>query len=262
MLSDPGNDLNKQVGVIDTWIQEKVNAIESVTATPQVFEKEAQKAQAAGIVWITYAAILKHEDGYVSWPHFHGGFLVGQALGNWIKANKAAIGGKAQVALITFETGQWAHERKLGFLAGLAAAAPGLYQVVASQDSLSAPGAAQIVSTVLQAHPNLNAVLCVVDSACEGAYQALLHAGHAANDPKLFVGGLDGTPGAFHLIQTHTFYRASAALKLSTIGKDVVDAMVNALAGHKPQNVLVPYQLLTTSSPQLLASYIADWNKP
>jgi ribose transport system substrate-binding protein len=261
ILTDPGNDLNKQVGVIDTWIQEKVNAIEAVTATPQVFEKEAAKAQKAGIVWITYAAQLKHEDGYVSWPHYHGGYLVGVALGNWIKANKTALGGKAQVALITFEQGNWAHLRKLGFEAGLKATAPGLYQIVASQDSLSAAGGAQIVSTALQAHPNLTAVLCIVDTACVGAYQALLHAGHSANDPKLFVGGLDGEPDAFHLIQTNTFYRASASLKLSTIGIDVVDACVSALKGHKPANVLVPYQLLMHSTPKLLAAYIADWKK-
>jgi ABC-type sugar transport system substrate-binding protein len=261
IVSDPGNDLNKQVGVIDTWIQQKINAIESVTPEPQIFEKEAAKARKAGIVWITYAAVLKNEDGYVTWPHYNGGFRVGQELGRWIKANKAKFGGKAQIAILTFEQGQWAHLRRLGMEAALKQTAPGLYQIVSKQDTLTAPGASSIVSTVVQAHPNLNAVLCIIDTPCEGAYTALVHAGHSPTDAKLFVGGMDGTPRAFQLIQQGTFYRASAALKLSTIGKAVIDAPADALETHKTQNALIPYELLTPRTPAKLASYLSDWKK-
>jgi ribose transport system substrate-binding protein len=259
IVSDPGNDLNKQVGVINTWIQQKVSAIESVAAEPQVFEKVAAQARKAGIVWVTYAARLKNEDATVTWPHYRGGFLLGQEAGRWIKANKAKLGGMAKVELITFEQGDWSRQRRMGIEAGLKSAAPGMYEIVNKQDSLTAPGAQQIVGTVLQAHSDLNAVLCVIDTPCEGAYEALRKAGHPANDPSLFVGGLDGTPHAFQLIQQGSFYRASAALSLSKIGRAVIDGPANILETHKKKDAIVPYQLLTKRSPALLRAYAADW---
>jgi ribose transport system substrate-binding protein len=259
IVSDPGNDLNKQIGVINTWIQQKVDAIESVAAEPQVYEKVAAQARKAGIVWVTYAAKLKNEDATVTWPHDKGGFLLGQEAGRWINANSAKLGDKAKIALITFEQGDWSRLRRQGIEAGLKSTAAGKYEIVNKQDSLTAPGAQQIVSTVLQAHPDLNAVLCVIDTPCEGAYQALRNAGHAANDPKLFVGGLDGTPQAFSLIQQGSFYRASAALSLSRIGRAVVDAPADILEKHVKKDAIVPYELLTRRVPAKLKAYQADW---
>jgi ribose transport system substrate-binding protein len=259
IVSDPGNDLNKQVGVINTWIQQKVSAIESVAAEPKVFEKVAAQARKAGIVWVTYAARLKNEDATVTWPHYKGGFLLGQEAGRWISANSANLGGKAKVSLITFEQGDWSRQRRMGIEAGLKSSAAGKYEVVNKQDSLTAPGAQQIVGTVLQAHSDLNVVLCVIDTPCEGAYQGLLKAGHSANDPKLFVGGLDGTPHAFQLIQQGTFYRASAALSLAKIGRAVIDGPADILETHKKRDAIVPYELLTKRTPSKLRAYAADW---
>ena len=259
LVSDPGNDINKQVGVINTWIQQDVDAIESVAAEPQVYEKVAAQARKAGIVWVTYAASLKNEDATVTWRHQKGGYLLGQEAGRWI--NGKQFSSPAKIALITFEQGAWSRSRRQGIEAGLKSVAAGKYKIVSKQDSLTAPEAQQIVSTVLQANPDLNAVLCVIDSPCEGAYQALLKAGHKANDPKLFVGGLDGTVRAFDLIGQGSFYRASAALKLARIGKAVIDAPANILESGKKQDVYVPYELLTKRTPGKLASYKADWSK-
>ena len=163
--------------------------------------------------------------------------------------------------MITFEQGQWSRSRRQGIEAGLKSVAAGKYKIVSKQDSLTAPETQQIISTVLQANPDLNAVLCVIDSPCEGAYQALLKAGHTAKDPKLFVGGLDGTVRAFQLIGQGSFYRATAALKLERIGRAIIDAPANILEGGKKQDVFVPYELLTKRTPGKLASYRADWKK-
>jgi ribose transport system substrate-binding protein len=259
IVSDPGNDLNKQVGVVNTWIQQKVSAIESVAPEPQVFEKVAAQARKAGIVWVTYAAQLKNEDATVTWPHFKGGFLLGQEAGRWITANSATLGGKAKIALLTFEKGEWSRQRRKGLEAGLKSAAAGKYEIVSKQDTLTAPEAQQIVGTILQAHSDLNAVLCVIDTPCEGAFQALRKAGHAANDAKLFVGGLDGTPRAFELILQGSFYRGSAALSLSRIGRAVIDAPANILESHQKKDVIVPYELLTGRNAATVRAYQADW---
>jgi ribose transport system substrate-binding protein len=259
IISDPGNDLNKQVGVVNTWIEQKIDAIESVAPEPQVFEKIAAQARKAGIVWVTYAASLKNEDATVTWPHYKGGFLLGQEAGRWISKNASALGGKAKIAVLTFEKGEWARNRRKGVEAGLKSTAAGKYEIVSKQDSLTAPESQQIISTVLQAHSDLNAVLCIIDTPCEGAFQALRNEGHAANDPKLFVGGLDGTPRAFELILGKTFYRASAALSLSRIGRAVIDAPADILETGKKKDAIIPYELLTTSNAKTVRAYQADW---
>jgi ribose transport system substrate-binding protein len=261
LINDPGNDLNKQVGVVETWIQQKVDAIESVAPEPQVFEKIAAKARKAGITWVTYAASLKNEDATVTWPHYKGGLLLGQEAGRWMKANRARLGDKPKIALLTFEQGEWSRQRRKGIEAGLKQTAPGMYQVVAKQDSLEAPESASIISTTLQAHPDLNAVLCVIDTPCEGAYQALINAGKKKNDSSLFVGGLDGTPRAFDLIGQKTFYRASAALRLHDIGIAVIKAPADILETGKKKDVIVPYSLLTSRTPAKLKLYRDDWRK-
>jgi ribose transport system substrate-binding protein len=261
LINDPGNDLNKQVGVIETWIEQGVDAIESVAPEPQVFEKIAAKARKEGITWVTYAASLKNEDATVTWPHYRGGLLLGQEAGRWIKANRARLGDKAKVVLLTFEQGQWSRDRRRGIEAGLAQTAPGMYQVVAKQDSLEAPESTSIISTTLQAHPDLNAVLCVIDTPCEGAYQAFINAGKKKNDPNLFVGGLDGTPRAFDLIQQKTFYRASSALRLHDIGIAVIKAPADILETGKKKDVIVPYTLLTSKTPAKVKLYRDDWKK-
>jgi ribose transport system substrate-binding protein len=261
LISDPGNDLNKQVGVVETWIQQKVDAIESVAPEPQVFEKIAAKARKAGIVWVTYAASLKNEDATVTWPHYRGGLLLGQEAGRWIKANRGRLGAKPKIALLTFEQGEWSRERRRGIEAGLKQTASGMYQVVAKQDSLEAPGSTSIISTTLQAHPDLSAVLCVIDTPCEGAYQAFINAGKKKNDPNLFVGGLDGTPRAFDLIRQKTFYRASAALRLHDIGVAVIKAPADILETGKKKDVIVPYTLLTARTPAKIKLYLDDWRK-
>jgi ribose transport system substrate-binding protein len=259
LVSDPGNDLNRQTGVINTWIQQDVDAIESVAPEPQVFERLASQARREGIVWVTYAASLKNEDATVTWPHYRGGFLLGQEAGRWISQNASRFGGEAKVAVLTFEVGQWARDRRKGIEAGLRRTAAGKYRIVNKQDSLTAPESQQIVSTVLQAHDDLNVVLCIIDTPCEGAFQALRNAGNNARDPDLFVGGLDGTPRAFELIQSRSFYRASAALSLSRIGRAVIDAPANILESGRKRDVIVPYELLTRRNMKLVRSYAADW---
>jgi ribose transport system substrate-binding protein len=257
IVADPGNDLSKQVGTIETWIQEKVDAIVSVAPEPETFEKVAAKARKAGIVWVTYAARLKNEDGVLTWPHFQQGYLIGQEAAKYVNAK---LGGKAKVALLTFTPGQWARNRQAGMEAGLKKFAPGA-QIVSKQDTLDAPKGLSIISTVLQAHPDLNVVLSVTDTGTEGAYQAFVNAGHAKNDPKVFLAGIDGTPRAFDLIKAGTMYRASAALKLSRIGKAVIDLPADILETKKSQDKIIQPDLLTLRTPKLVDSYIADWTK-
>jgi ribose transport system substrate-binding protein len=60
ILDDPGDDLNKQVNTIKTWISQKVPVIIAVALNPEVFEGLAKQARDAGVIWLIYAAKLQN----------------------------------------------------------------------------------------------------------------------------------------------------------------------------------------------------------
>ena len=255
-INDPGNDLNKQVSTIESFIQRKVGAIVSVVPEPKVFEAVAAKARRNKVVWVTYADTLKNEDATVTWRHYVGGYMLGKEAARWINEN---LGGEAKVAILTFEAGAWARYRRRGMEAALAKFAPNAVIVAKQDGALAAPDGAKVIDTVLQANPDLNVVLSIADTGSEGAYQALLNAGRAKDDPKTFVGGLDGSERAYQLILDKTFYRASAALRLSDIGRAMIDAPANIIETGKKRDVIVPYTLLTRFTPAKIRLYAQDW---
>lgn len=255
LINDPGTDTPKQVSVIEAWIQQGVGTIIGQPLEPATMETVAAKARKAGIKWVTYANVMKNQDATLGFDHVAGGKLIGAAAGAWITKN---LGGKAKVAILTYVKGSWARKRQSGIEAGLKAAAPGA-KIVARQDALSETDGLGKISSILQAHPDLNVVLAVEETASEGAYQAFLNAGHASGDSKVFLAGIDGTLRALKLLyQGNTMYRASAGLSLTGVGLGMVRLPAQLWAGKKG-DYTVPFQLLTPANKALTAKYLADW---
>jgi ribose transport system substrate-binding protein len=252
LINDPGNDLNKQVAAVQSYIQQEVGAIVAVVPEPDVFKPLVQRAKDAGVAWVTYAGSLEGEDAFVSWPHREGGELLGKEAAEWI--NERGI--DAKVGILGFEQGAWARERREGIEAAIKENAPDA-EIVFRQDALLAPEGVEVVSTALQANPDLNVVLAISDTATEGAYQALRNAGKDADDPNLFVGGLDGSQRAEELMLDETFYRASAALDLTAIGKAVVDTPAEIIEGGQAEDAVIPYVLLEQSNPEQIEEFLA-----
>lgn len=252
LISDPGNDLNEQVSVVQSYIQQGVGAIVVVVSEPDVFKPLVEEANAAGVGWVTYAGTLPGEDAYVTWPHKEGGALLGEAAAKWI--NEQGI--DAKVGILTFETGEWARDRRMGIEEALKQGAPDA-EIVFSQDALSAPEGIEVVSTGLQAHPDMNVILAIADTASEGAYQALLDAGKSPDDPGIFVGGMDGSKQAMQLMLDKTFYRASAALDLPAIGRAIVDTPAEIIENGGAENAIIPYLLVDQSDPAVIEEFLA-----
>ncbi|MBN9624296.1 MAG: substrate-binding domain-containing protein, partial [Actinobacteria bacterium] len=60
-----GGDIEKQTGVIDTWITQQVTAINALPTEPSAFETIAKRAIDAGIIWTTYAEEMAQGAGGV-----------------------------------------------------------------------------------------------------------------------------------------------------------------------------------------------------
>lgn len=253
IIDDPGQDQQKQINTIETWIQQGVGNIIAQPVAPETIESTAKKARDAGIKWITYANQIQNQDATLGFDHVAGGTAIGKSACEYAKAN---LSGTAKVAILTFEKGPWAQKRREGIEAGLKSCGATM-NVVARQDALSQTEGVTAMSTILQANPDINVVLAVEETATEGAYQAFVNAGKQANDPKIFLAGIDGTLRALQLIQQGSMYRASAALSLTEVGKGMVKLPQQLQAG-KSGDYLVPLELVTPTTPDLLAKYIKD----
>jgi ribose transport system substrate-binding protein len=257
ILDDPQGDLNRQVSTIKTWINQDVDAIVAVALDPQVFEGVAEQARAKGIKWITYGSALKNQDGMIDMQQQEGGRIIGKLAGDYVNDK---LGGKAEVALLTYEKGDWARQRRAGVEAGLKETAPNA-RIVARQDALSETEGLNVTNTLLQAHPNLNVVLAIEETATEGAYEAFLRKGHPKDSPKVFLAGIDGTLKALELLkQGGTMYRGSAALSLKGIGEGIVTTARNLIEGSGDSVYKVTYTPLSPGG-AAVDEHLSEWGR-
>ena len=246
ILNDPGTDLNKQMNTIRTWIEQKVPVIIAVTLNPEVFESVAKKARDAGIVWITYAGKLENQDATVGFTHYDNGFTLGAYAGEWINEN---LGDEAEVVILGYEKAAWGQRRGSGIREGLLSQVPNA-NIVAEQDAISPAEGLNVTRSILQAHPTANVILGIEDPATEGAYKAWVASGRDANDPKAFIGGMDGTVPALRLLREgESVYRASMAIPLRGLGNAMVELADDILKGKNDGDRMVPMELVTRKSP-------------
>ncbi|MDQ4501793.1 sugar ABC transporter substrate-binding protein [Sinomonas sp. ASV322] len=246
VIDDPGSDEAKQVNTIQTWIQQGVGAIVASTLDPKVLDGVAKQARAAGIKWVTFGDSIPDQDATLGFPHSEAGQKLGQAAGDWITKQ---LGGHAKVAILSWAPAEYARQRQDGITSALKAAAPGV-EIVATQDALSSTDGLAKVSTILQAHPDLNMVLAVEDAAGQGGYQAFLNAGHAGNDPKVFVGGIDGAQDELKLVQQGTMYRATSAFNQQLLGEGFV-TLPDALLHGETKSYYTPVELVENGNPDI-----------
>lgn len=247
VVDDPGADLNKQINTIKTWIDQKVPVIVVNALQPAAFEAVAKQARAAGVKWITYGQKIENQDATVGYAQYADGRQLGEYAGKWVTEK---LNGQAKVIILGYEKGVWGQQRGGGIKDGLKAFAPKA-QIVAEQDAISPTEGLNSTRTLLQAHPDANVILGVEDPATEGAYKAWIAAGKNPNDPKAFIGGMDGTVPALQLLKKGgNVYRASMAIPLVAVGDAIVVTADRLLKGENTGDVIVPLELVTERSPK------------
>jgi ribose transport system substrate-binding protein len=107
-----------------------------------------------------------------------------------------------------------------------------------------------VTSSVLAQHPDLSIVLAGAGDAAQGAYQALASAGRAEDDPKTYVGGIDGNLFLFQQMAAGNTVRGIVTIKVDEVAHAVIDIPQALAAGEKPTTD-VPVYLVTPDSPDL-----------
>lgn len=235
-VTDAQNDASQQANQLQNFTSSGldaivVNPVDSDAAAPSV--RAADKARIP-VIAVDRGVNNATTDALVASDNIAGGELAGKSI-----AEK--LGGKGKIVILQGQAGtSAARERAEGFAKGLKAY-PGI-QVVAQQPAdFDRTKGLDVMSNLLQAHPDVQGVIAANDEMALGAVKAL---GSKAGKSVQVV-GFDGTPDGLKAVGAGTLY-ASVAQQPSQLGKIAVDNALRALQGKKvEQTVKVPVKVVT-----------------
>ena len=133
--------------------------------------------------------------------------------------------------------------------------------MVAQHEGVLSPDTFPAFQAMLEAHPDINMVICIADEGCDGVRAGLQgHAPVARQRIKdMFICGFDGSgPVISH--RTGGPIRATGALDAVAIGKAGIEAAANAIEGKSPTKINFPYVLCTYQTKAVNQKLLAELN--
>lgn len=238
-----------QLADVQTWIGLGVEGLVILPLDPAATKNLADQAIAEGIVVIGYADNIEGQDGSTTFDHVQGGRDLGKNASDWINQN---LGGNGNIGLLVLDTVEVGRQRIDSAMEVILAETQS--DMIARETAVTAADAYPVVQSMLQAHPDLNVVLCISDDGCLGAARAFEEAGI---DPAgVYMAGWDGARPVLEQINAGGYIKAGAALDLMEIGRSIVYTVDNAINGGGDANVLHPYIIVDTSTPDVVQRLI------
>lgn len=191
-------DVAEQISLVEQMAAQHVDAIVIAPADSKALVPACQKAVAAGIVVVNIdnkldADALKEKN--VAIPFVGPNNMKGARLAGDYLAKKLTKG--AAVAIIDGQTGAFnAIQRHEGFAAAMTEA--GMNVVTSQSAQWETDKATPLVSSILNANPQIQAFLCANDSMCLGAHTALKDAGKLG---KVQLVGFDNIAAVQELVK-------------------------------------------------------------
>ncbi|MCX4620266.1 ABC transporter permease/substrate-binding protein [Streptomyces albogriseolus] len=235
-VTDAQNDASQQANQLQNFTSGSlsavvVNPVDSDAAGPSV-----RGANQAGIPVIAVDRGVNEADtsALVASDNVEGGALGAKAL-----AEK--LGGKGTIVILQGQAGTSAsRERGAGFAAGLKDY-PGIKVVAKQPADFDRTKGLDVMTNLLQAHPDIDGVFAENDEMALGAIKAL---GSKAGTSVQVV-GFDGTPDGLKAVRAGTLY-ASVAQQPSELGRIAVRNALRAVEGEKVEKMVkVPVKVVT-----------------
>ncbi|MEU0339985.1 substrate-binding domain-containing protein [Streptomyces bobili] len=234
-VTDAQNDASQQANQLQNFTSSGydaiiVNPVDSDAAGPAV--RAADKAKIP-VVAVDRGVNKATTNTLVASDNVAGGELAAKTV-----AEK--LGGTGKIVILQGQAGtSAARERAEGFAKGLEAF-PGI-QVLAQQPAdFDRTKGLDVMSNLLQAHPDVQGVIAANDEMALGAIKAL---GSKAGKSVQVV-GFDGTPDGLTAVTNGTLY-ASVAQQPSELGRIAVDNALKAFQGKKvAETVKVPVKVV------------------
>ncbi|MFI1961505.1 substrate-binding domain-containing protein [Streptomyces althioticus] len=235
-VTDAQNDASQQANQLQNFTSGSldavvVNPVDSDAAGPSV--RGANKADIP-VVAVDRGVNKADTSALVASDNVEGGALGAKAL-----AEK--LGGKGTIVILQGQAGTSAsRERGAGFAEGLKDY-PGIKVVAKQPADFDRTKGLDVMTNLLQAHPDINGVFAENDEMALGAIKAL---GSKAGKSVQVV-GFDGTPDGLKAVQAGTLY-ASVAQQPSELGRIAVRNALRAADGEKVEKMVkVPVKVVT-----------------
>ena len=247
------NDAAKMVEQVQLLLASKVGGVVAAPVAPASLSHSLQEIMWAGGYVGTIVPPLATE--LLNAPQYETGKRLADAAAAYIDEK---LGGKANVVLLTQDQIEFLAPRFQAFRDVLGKM-PGVTIVAdITPNPVNKEGGFQTMSTLLQAHPDIDVVLGA-DTVVLGALAALEAAGKAR--PDQFLGGIDGEPEAIAAIRKpDSPYKASIALSSPVFAYAMGQHVADWLEGKSiPQAMdILPSALTGENLPQ----YEADLADP
>ena len=159
--------LEKQIGVVENFIAQKVDAVLINAVDDKGIEPAIKKAKAAGIPVIMMANDVKDPYAYKTlYPDYDNMAMQARALAT-------AMGGKGDVALLIGARGNSVSDsREAGFKDTIKKEFPGINIVTTQATNWDAAKGADVAQTVMNRYPQVDGISCVTDPPCLAAMNA------------------------------------------------------------------------------------------
>jgi len=247
------NDAAKMVEQVQLLVSSKVGAVVAAPVDPASLSHSLQQIMWAG--GYVGTIVPPPATSLLNAPQYLTGRTLGDAAAAYIKEK---LNGKANVVLLTQDQIEFLAPR-FKALRDAMKTLPGVTIVAdISPNPVNKEGGFATMSTILQAHPDVDVVLGA-DTVVLGALAALEAAGKAR--PDQFLGGIDGEPEAVAEIKKpNSPYKASISLSSPVFGYAMGQHAADWLEGKSiPQAMDILPSALTGAN---LAQYEADLKDP
>ncbi|QFZ76242.1 substrate-binding domain-containing protein [Streptomyces fagopyri] len=238
-VTDAQNDASQQANQLQNFTSSGlgsiiVNPVDSDAAGPSV--RSANKADIP-VIGVDRGVNKAETAALVASDNIEGGKLGAKAL-----AEK--LGGKGKIVILQGLAGTSAsRERGAGFAEGLKAY-PGIKVVARQPADFDRTKGLDVMTNLLQAHPDVQGVFAENDEMALGAIKAL---GSKAGK-SVSVIGFDGTPDGLKAVKNGTLY-ASVAQQPTELGRIAVENALKSAEGKKVQKtVMVPVKVVTAQN--------------
>ncbi|MDO0927621.1 substrate-binding domain-containing protein [Streptomyces sp. TG1A-8] len=235
-VTDAQNDASQQANQLQNFTSSGLGAVIVNPVDSDAASNSVKAADRAGIPVIAVDRGVNKApvDALVASDNVTGGELAARTV-----AKK--LGGRGRIVILQGQAGtSAARERAAGFAKGLKAY-PGIRVLAQQPADFDRTKGLDVMSNLLQAHPDVQGVIAANDEMALGAIKAL---GSKAGRSVAVV-GFDGTPDGLTAVRNGTLY-ASVAQQPSQLGRIAVDNALKAVHGEKvPQTVKVPVKVVT-----------------
>lgn len=223
VVHDPRDDVNEQIGALENFIGQNVDAI-VVTATDQnVIDEVVGSAAEQDIPVIAHTTKLENATAWVGADEYTMGFALGEQAGEWIQE---VHGGEGEVGILNFDQIEQVVQRKEGIIDGIHEHSPEV-DIVGDQQAGDPNSGLEVTEGFIQANPDLIGVFGINDGGALGAYSAAEGAG---KDPETFaVGGIDAVPEAIDAINAGGIYKFTVDQQPVLTGETIVDVLLKIM---------------------------------